>query len=76
MTKLYMVLPLGYTEADAIQALIEGNGVVESSFEKLVEELKEDGDYPEGEVFIFELVDRGTIATTHKFVSSKKEKIK
>ena len=74
MTKIYVRMESGSTEQDAVDSLLEGEGFVESSFEKLIELLKDGELFPDGEVFIFELVDRGTIKTDHKFISSKKSK--
>lgn len=75
MTKLYVRLETGSTEQDVVDSLVESDSLfIESSFDKLIDMLQDDGQLPDGEIFVFELVDRGTIKTDHKFISSKKTK--
>ena len=74
MSKIYVRLEEGSTEQDVVDAFINGNFFIESSFDKLMELLKDDGELPDGEIFVFELVDKGTVKTDYKFISDKKAK--
>jgi hypothetical protein len=77
MTKLFIRLNDNATEADAVQEIVNGDTpFVGSTIDELVQNIEEDGgEYAQdGVVFVFEIVDKGKIETSHKFVSSKKVK--
>jgi hypothetical protein len=77
MTKLFIRLNDNATEADAVQEIVNGDTpFAGSTIDELVQNIEEDGgEYArDGVVFVFEIVDKGRIETSHKFVSSKKIK--
>jgi hypothetical protein len=76
MTKLFVqLLDEDATESEVLDAIITNDSYfVEKSFDALMALIEDDGELPSGSVFVFELVDKGKIETSHKFVSSKKVK--
>jgi hypothetical protein len=77
MTKLYIRLDDSATELDAVQAIVNGDTpFAGATIDEMVQQVEEDGgEYAaDGTVFVFEIVDKGKIETSHKFVSSKKTK--
>ena len=77
MTKLFIRLNDGATEKDAVEAIVNGDTpFAGATIDELVQQVEEDGgEYPaDGAIFVFEIVDKGKIETSHKFVSSKKTK--
>ena len=77
MTKLYVAFEseVESTEQDVVNAIVEGESCYSGiSFEDLVEQIQEDNVPNKMDVYVFEIVDKGTIKTDHKFISSKKVK--
>jgi hypothetical protein len=77
MTKLYVKFESSEfeTEQDAINALVDEEMCsTGSSLEGLIESMANNNESFEGDVFVFEVVDKGTIKSVHSFVSSKKNK--
>ena len=76
MTKLFIRLNDNATEADAVQEIVNGDTpFAGSTIDELVQNIEDGGEYTQdGVVFVFEIVDKGKIETSHKFVSSKKVK--
>ena len=77
MTKLFIRLNDEATEKDAVEAIANGDTpFAGATIEELVQQVEEDGgEYAaDGVIFVFEIVDKGKIETSHKFVSSKKVK--
>jgi hypothetical protein len=77
MTKLFIHLNDEATESDAVQAIVNGDTpFAGATIDEMVQQIEEDGgEYAQdGVVFVFEIVDKGKIETSHKFVSSKKTK--
>jgi hypothetical protein len=75
MSKLYVYFDSEVSEEDAITSFVEGDSpFAEKTFDGLIEMIEDDGENPtkDGTVFIFEIVDKGKIQTSHKFVSNKK----
>jgi len=76
MTKLFVqVLDEDSTEADAVLAVVESECFAGITLDELIKTMEDDGANPSnGLIFVFEVVDKGKIKTSHSFVSSKKTK--
>jgi hypothetical protein len=80
MTKLYTgFMDSNVDEKEVITSIIEnendGPFYMGSSLDDLAEVMEDSGETPSSmAIFVFEIVDKGKIETSHKFVSSKKIK--
>lgn len=76
MTKIYVAIEdSDTTEQDVVNNILDNSFFVGESIDDLVAAIDDDGNSHEGmDVYVFEIVDKGTIKSKHSFVSSKKVK--